>query len=161
MANKIVFYQSPEEMTIKRFQRFQKFLMIDNEVGSTFEDFDQRTHKSVEFLRKKMYDEAIKELENRRQSAWNSYTNYSPKNNALALLVKSINGKDYTDKFYMTDEGMEEIIDKLDQIGYCKRQADEDLDSVKKKSLEFWSCITRNFSKATIKLTSIFCTKKS
>lgn len=144
MSNKIEFFQSPEEMTIKRYQRFQKFVMIDSEVGSTFEDFDERTMKAIAFLRNKMLDEAVKELENRRQAAYNAYTDYSPKSYALALLVKSINGVDYTGKYYLTDEGLDEILNKLEEIGYSKRQADNDLNVVKKKLWIFWKCITQN-----------------
>lgn len=155
MSNKIEFYTTPEDLPMKRYQRFKKFEMIGSEVGSTFEDFDERTMKVIAFFNKKMYGDAIKELENRRQAAFNAYTEYNPEHYALALMVKSINGVDYTDKYYMTEEGMEEVLTKLEEIGYSKRQATNDLNVIKKKFPTRWKCITQSSFVQTTKQISI------
>jgi hypothetical protein len=157
MSNKIEFYQSPEELPVKRYQRFQKFVMIDSEVGSTFQDFDERSLKVIELLRKKMIGDAVKELENKRQAAFNAYEEYSPKHFALALMVKSINGVDYTGKYYLTEEGLNEIIDKLEEIGYSEKQLVNDLDVVKKKLPEFWKFITQSILVRTTKQILMSC----
>jgi len=104
--------------------------MIDNEVGSCFEDYDTRTLKTLEFLRKDLKEEAIQELENRRQAVYNSFEEYSPKNNAFAILVHSIDDKIYSN---YSDEGIKEVIDKLDEIGFTKQELDEHVSEVKKK----------------------------
>ncbi|AHK11384.1 tail assembly chaperone [Flavobacterium sp. phage 1/32] len=130
MNKEIIFYDSPENLPIKRFQRFNKYVLIDVEVGQSFEDYDQRTHKAVAFLRKDMKEEAIKELENRRQMVYNAFEEYSPKHYALALMVKSINGQVFTD---ITEKGLEEVLIKLDEIGYTQKELELDLSEVKKK----------------------------
>lgn len=151
MSKRIEFYSNPEELPVKRFQRFNKYFMIDIEVGETFEDYDQRTYKVVALLRKKMVDDAVKELENRRQAVFNAFEEYSPKNYALAIMVKSIDGINYTGKKYLTEEGLDEILEKLNEIGYTRKELDKDLSEVKKKSLTFWECITQSISEVTMK----------
>lgn len=151
MSKNIEFYTNPEDLPIKRFQRFNKYYLIDNEVGDTFEDYEQRTLKAISFLRKDMKEEAVKELENRRSMVFNAIENYSPKQYALALMVKSIDGVFYTDKKYLTEEGLEEILDKLNDIGYTRKELDKDLPKVKKKSSKFWKCIFQSILKLTKK----------
>lgn len=133
--NKIVFYNNFESLPIKRYQRFNKYLMISNEVGSDFNDYDKRMMRTNEFLNKKMYDDALKELTNMRQMVWNAYTEYSPNGMALAILVHSINGQVYTD---YSDDGLQEVLDKLDEIGYGKDKGVETISEVKKKSIWNW-----------------------
>ncbi len=128
--NVVEFYNSAELIPMKRYQRFNKFLMIDNDVGSDFADFNKRSVKAIEYLKKGMKEDAVLELENRRQMVYNAYMEYSPKNRALAILVKSINGEECTD--YSSD-GLDEIIDKLDKLGFTYKQVQDTVDEVKKK----------------------------
>lgn len=139
--SKIEFYTNPEELPIRRFQKFNKNMMIDVEVGTTFEDYDERTFKVVAFLRKGMVDDAVKELENRRQTVFNAFEEYSPKHYALALMVKSIDGIECKD---MSEEGLDLILDKLNNSGYSEKQLNEDLAKVKKKSTTFSKCTFQN-----------------
>lgn len=141
----IEFYDNPESLNIKRFQRFNKFVLIDIEVGQTFEDYDQRTHKAVALLRKDMKEEAIRELENRRQMVFNAFEEYSPKHYAFALMVKSINGRVFTD---ISEKGLDEVLKILDDLGYSQKELNLDLSEVKKKSTTFWKCTTRSILKA-------------
>lgn len=129
--NKIEIYVSIQELPIKRYQKFQKYLMIDNEVGSTFEDYDYRTQKTIEFLSKDLKNEALLELENRRLCVFNSYNDYSPKGYAFALLVNRINDKLYND---FSQDGLERILDNLDRIGFSFEMLSEKLQEAKKKS---------------------------
>lgn len=131
--HKIKVYSSNETLSIKRYQKFQKFLMIENEVGSSFIDYDTRTSRAIEFLNKGMVDEAVIELENRRQMVYNAFEEFSPKNFALALLIHSIDDVVYTN---YSDEGLKEILDRLDEIGFDKAKLDETVSEVKKK-IEF------------------------
>jgi hypothetical protein len=129
--HKIKVYSSNETLSIKRYQKFQKFLMIENEVGSSFIDYDTRTSRAIEFLNKGMVDEAVIELENRRQMVYNAFEEFSPKNFALALLIHSIDDVVYTN---YSDEGLKEILDRLDEIGFDKAKLDKTVSKVKKKS---------------------------
>lgn len=133
--NIVELYDSAEVLPIKRYQRFNKYLMIDNEVGSCFEDFDKRTMKIIELLKKDLKNEAVIEMENRRQMVFNSYENYSPKNLALAILVYSINGVVFND---YSESKLDEIVNELDKIGFTKILMDQEIDEVKKKSKTNW-----------------------
>lgn len=128
--HEIKFFDTAENMTMKRYQRFNKFLMIDNEVGSDFADFDSRLKKATKFLSKGMQGEAVKELENLRQMVFNSFMEYSPKNMALALLVQSIDGEECKD---ISGGGLTEILDKLEEIGVTQALANATVQEVKKK----------------------------
>ena len=125
----IQFFDSAENMPMKRYQKFNKFLAKDNEIGSDFSDFNQRSLKAIEYLKKDMKDEAVKELENRRMMVFNAFKEYSPKHNSLAILVHSIDGQIYTD---VSTDGLQEIIDKLDEIGFTQEQVKETVSQVKK-----------------------------
>lgn len=127
----IEFFDSPEEMTMRRYQRFNKFLMIANEVGSDFEDYNARTNKAIKYLQNGFIDKAVQELENRRQMVFNAFQEYDPSGRALACLVHSINGVVYSD---FTKNGLNQILNHLEEIGFTKKQADETTLEVKKKS---------------------------
>jgi hypothetical protein len=127
----VEFYDSPENLSIKRYQLFNKYLMIDNEVGSSIADYDKRMSKAVRFLKSDMKKEAIKELENNRQNVFNALSKYSPKNKALTVLVKSIDNREFKN---VNSETLKEIEDKLDAIGFSRKVMDEVIAHTKKKS---------------------------
>jgi hypothetical protein len=127
----VEFYDSPENLSIKRYQFLNKYLMIDNEVGSSIADYDKRMSKAVRFLKSDMKKEAIKELENNRQNVFNALSKYSPKNKALTVLVKSIDNREFKN---VNSETLKEIEDKLDAIGFSRKVMDEVIAHTKKKS---------------------------
>jgi hypothetical protein len=128
--HRIEIFSSIEDLPIKRYQKFNKFLMIDNEVGSTFEDYDIRTQKAIELLSKNLKDEAIIELENRRLAVFNSYNEYSPVGFAFAILVKKIDDQEFSD---YSDDGLNRIIETLDKIGFSFKELTENVQEIKKK----------------------------
>ncbi|WP_440881405.1 hypothetical protein [Tenacibaculum sp. C7A-26P2] len=127
----VKFYDSPENLSIKRYQSFNKYLMIDNEVGSSITDYDRRMQKAIRFLESDMKSEAIKELKNNRQNVFNCLNEYTPRNKALAILVKSIDKKVFTN---INSNTLTEIENRLDEIGFTKEMMDDVLSQVKKKS---------------------------
>ena len=129
--HKIEMWESAEQMTMKRYHRFNKFLMIDNEVGSDFTDYNKRTEKAIQFLKNKMVEEALKELDNRRMLVFNSFSGYQPKGRALAIMVKSIDGEEFKD---FSSSTLDKILDKIEEIEMSQTQAKEIVDEVKKKS---------------------------
>lgn len=131
--HKIEIYDSSHSLPIKRYQKFQKHMMIDNEVGSSFEDFDKRTNSVVEFLKKEMIKEALIELENRRQSVYQAFEEYSPKGMAMAILVRKIDDVVYND---LSEETLKSVIDHLDRIGFNRMDLVEQTDGVKKKLMK-------------------------
>ena len=104
--------------------------MIDNEVGSSISDYDKRMQKAIKFLNSDLKPEALKELENNRQNVFNCLSEYTPRNKALAVLVKSIDGKKYHG---IDSETLKEVELDLDRIGFTKKMMDEVIDEVKKK----------------------------
>lgn len=128
----VKFYDSPEDMTMRRYQRFSKFVMIDAGVGSDFNDFNLRSQKVIKLLKQDLKKEALIEFNNRFQMVYNAFEEYSPKHRALAILVHSIDDKVYANNDYGADT-LDEIIDKLEEIGVTQKQAKETVDEVKKK----------------------------
>ena len=102
---------SIDEMTALELQNFNKFLMKDSEVGSSFADVDARIQKTLEFLSKDMKEEAGQELDNMRILISNFYNNNEmPICEALASITRSVNGKAYDNS---TAHGREEIMKAL------------------------------------------------
>jgi len=130
-GHKIELYESTQDLPILRFQKFNKYVMIANEVGNTFEDYDQRTVKALSFLQKEMVPEAIQELSNRRQTVFNAFNEFSPKSKAFAVLVKRIDSKYYDG--YSPGE-LDEVLKHLDRIGLSYVNSMETLNDVKKNS---------------------------
>ena len=127
---KVLLYEGSDELLIERYQKFQKYLMIEGEIGSSFADYDKRMSKTREFLKADMVKEAMQELNNQRQLVFNVFTEYNPKSRAMAYLVHSIDGKVYG---YTTAE-IDEIIERLNSGGLTKGELDNTTDEVKKKS---------------------------
>ncbi len=126
----VLTYNDPENLTMRRYQRFNKFLMIDNEVGSSFEDYNKRSEKLVGFLTAGLNKEALQELKNRNQMVYNAFMEYSPRGRAMAILVYSIDGEVYED---FSSSGIDRILDKLEKIGLSQKQATTIVFETKKK----------------------------
>ena len=140
----IEFYDNIKMLPIRRYQQSNKYLMIASDIGSDFSDFDKRSIEITEFLQKGMLPEAIKAIENRRQSVWNAFQNYNPRGMALAVMVYSIDGVVKKD---ISDAGLEKVIDELEKIGYTYGDMTENLSDVKKKSKFNLKHIFRTISK--------------
>jgi len=126
----VLFYDSEQDLPIRQYQKFNKNLMISSEVGNTITDFDQRETKINKFLKAGLAKEALQEQQNKRQCFYNAIQEYSPSNIATAYLVYSINGRCYTKK---DEQGIKQILDKLDEIGFSERASKEVNREVKKK----------------------------
>lgn len=130
IKHEIVFYDSDRNLPNKRFNKFNKYLFISMDVGSSIEDYDRKQSRATKYLIAKEYEAAIQELNNARQCFFSAMSEYSPKGLALATMVHSIDGVIY--KSY--DSGtLEEILNKLDDIGFTKAMEDETVDYLKKK----------------------------
>ena len=128
--HEVVFYDSAENLPYRRYHKFNKFYLIDCEVGSSLGNYDQRTARAISYLNAEDYKSAAKELNNRRQTVHNAMQEYSNKGLALAVLIYSINGvvcEDYS------DDALEEILNELDTIGFTQFLAEQTLNHVKKK----------------------------
>lgn len=143
--NEIEFFESSEDLPILRYNSLNKFLMMDNGIGSSIEDFDKRMSRAISFLQKGLKDNAVAELENLRIFVYNSLIEYSPRNNALAMLVYSINGEPVS----VSGEGLKRTLEKLDEIGLTNREATKIVyDSKKKIEQELRTYFKKTFREA-------------
>lgn len=129
-GKEIVLFDSIKSMNIRRYQKFNLLQMQGTEVGSTFEDYRQRTAKTIRLVKSGMKDEAITELSNRDIAVFNAYNSFSPRSLAMALLVKSIDG---VEKKSLLDEDLNEVVKELDSIGFSWEDLEETIEHVKKK----------------------------
>lgn len=143
-GHKIEVFDNIQDMGILRFQKFNKYQMMANEVGHTFEDYDERTSKSLSFLDKGMVAEAIQEISNRRLTVFNAYNENMPKGRAFAVMVKRID-----DKYYkgINPDDLDEILVHLERIGLGHIKSMETLTQVKKKSKWNWKYIFQKIFK--------------
>lgn len=130
-GHKIEVFDSIQELGILRFQKFNKYQMQSNEVGSTFEDYDARTSKALSFLHKEMVDEAIQEISNRRLTVYNAYNDIPVKGKAFAVMVKRIDNTFYDGT---GPDDVDKVLEHLERIGLSYVNSMETLNEVKKKS---------------------------
>lgn len=128
--HEIEIFDSIQNLPILRFQKFNKYQMQSVEIGNSFEDYDNRTLKIIQFLKKDMKSDAIKELENRRQSYWNAMNEFTPKGKSFAVLVKRIDDVKY-DLFAPDD--LDRCLEHLNRIGFDIESSMTKLKEVKKK----------------------------
>lgn len=128
--HKIQFYDSIRTLPMLRYQKFNKYMMIGCEVGNSIEDYDNRTDRAIRYLNAGDTTNAGIELENRRQLVHHALSEYSPKSNALAIMVYSIDGKVIND---FEDDTLEAVLKDLDSIGFTIEMLNETITTVKKK----------------------------
>ena len=143
--HEIEMFDSIHKLPFLRFQRFNKYQMQAVEIGSTFEDYDRRMAKGLQFLKKGMTDQAIMEFENQRQTVFNAYNDFSPVGKSFAVLVKRIDNVNYND---FTPDDLDRCLEHLTKINFDFATSIEKLTEVKKKSKpNWWSIFQDNFQK--------------
>ena len=126
----VVYYETPQDLPIRRYQKFNKYLMIASEVGETIADYDKRMGRAIVYLKNNDTANAAKELQNCRQGVFNALEEYTPTGLALACMVKSINGKQCDD---LTNEGLNSVLDALSKQGYTRAHLVANIERLKKK----------------------------
>jgi len=111
--HEIELFDSIHNLPILRFQRLNKYQMQSSEIGNTFADYDQRTVKVIQFLKKGMTEEAVQELENRRQTVFNAFNEFTPMGKSLAVLVKRIDDVEYHD---YSPDNLDRCLEHLERI---------------------------------------------
>ena len=127
--HEVELYDSIQNMGILRVQKFNKYQMIGSHVGNTFADYEARTAQVYKFLQKEMVPEAMQELNNRRQTVFNAYNEFTPTGKAMAILVKRIDKRQYRD---YSPNALDEILERLEVIGFDYATALSSLADVKK-----------------------------
>lgn len=129
LSEPVVIYDSINDMPISRYSDFQRGLMIDAQIGSSIQDFDQIFNKVAKFIDGEKYKDAVQVLLNVRQGVFLAQQGESPTNYAFASLVNSIQGVRITD---YSEVGLKNILERLDKLGLTQATLNEVLEDVKK-----------------------------
>jgi hypothetical protein len=130
MKTKLEFYSSIEELPLERFNAFNKYVMLDSELGSNVQDFDKTILRINEFMLKDMKDEASRELQNVRFVINNVLTMNNVKGLAFASMIKTINGKELTD---YSETNLKRVLKDLSDDGLTVGEVIKETSEVKKK----------------------------
>lgn len=125
--HKIEIFDAIDEMPIQRFQKYNKYMLIDSVVGSDLQDILDHVERAKIYI-KANPAMAVAELDNLRQAIYLVSEEMSPKYMAFAVLVNKIDGKPADD---LSDVGLKKVLETLKDAP--KTWIDRILDSVKKK----------------------------
>lgn len=129
-GNKIAFVDSPKEITFEQNHRLNKFLAIDEGIGTTMESIDAHRATIAQLIKAEEPAKALVELENLRMNYYFMLENINPKQEAFYALMYSINGERCT--------GMNKV--KYEKIvGDFKMSHYNILYEVKKKFRRSWT----------------------
>lgn len=123
----IEIFDSIDDLPIRRFQKYNKYMLIDSGVGSDLQDVLDHIDRTMKYI-KASPNMAITELNNMRQALYLVSEEMSPKYMAFAVLVNKIDGKPADD---LTDAGLRRVLETLNEAK--KGWLDGIINSVKKK----------------------------
>ena len=130
------------ELTIDKFQEFQKALTLEIHSGTTVADIHAHYSKISEFIQRDMRDEAMEEINNIVAGAYFTLNNMDTTSNAFMYLIDSIDGVDVP---AVLDDVETERIKKILSAGkLSQRKCQLILDRVKKKLLTKSENFTHN-----------------
>lgn len=109
----VSFYDSIEDLPVIRFNRFNKYLLLDAGIGSDLVDVDNHIEKAIAYARSKTPEIGVTELENLRQNIYAIQTGLSPRHMAFASLVTEIDGKPCED---LSDDGIKKVVELLGDV---------------------------------------------
>lgn len=124
----VEFYDAIDELPIRRYHKFNKYMLVDSGIGSDLNDINSHIAKVSRYISKKDEKNALAQLENLRTSLYMIAEETNVRHLSFAILVKSINGKEVTD---LSDENIKRIADSFDNEK--KGFIDRVIDSIKKK----------------------------
>ena len=143
----VEFYDAIDELPIRRYHKFNKYMLVDSGIGSDLNDINSHIAKVSRYISKKDEKNALAQLENLRTSLYMIAEETNVRHLSFAILVKSINGKLVTD---LSDENIERIAKSFDNEK--KGFIDDVIDSIKKKiDLELVVYFPGQFEDAQVK----------
>lgn len=147
--HKITFYESIDELPIDRFTAWNRYMMIDTNLGATFEDID-RVHLSQ--LASVLGDTAKSSqvVANLRELVYSLDNRLNYNHHAYCCMIAAIDGVAVDD---YTDNGIKETLKRLDKIGVTNRDIKKKMNLLKKaytRILKVFSPISFHAQKNTI-----------
>ena len=128
--HKIELFDSIDNLPFDRMNAFNKYVMLDAQLGSNVLDFDKILIKAHQFIQAKMNDQAAQELINIRQVVHNILTGTNLKGFAFASMIKTIDDKEIKD---YSIGGLGEILNKLSEWGLTGGNVNAATEDLKKK----------------------------
>lgn len=141
----IEIFDSIDEMPIQRFQKYNKYLLVDSAVGSDVQDILNHIDRANIYIKASPQMAAV-ELDNMRQAVYLVTEEMSPKYMAFAVLVNKIDGEPAND---LSDVGLKRVLERLNEAK--KGWLDCILDAVKKMDRELSLYFPGKFMDGTTK----------
>jgi hypothetical protein len=126
----IEFYNDVSELPFSRFNSFNKYVMLDAELGNTIQDFDKMVSRISEFMDKEMKEDAKRELLNMRIVYHNILHENDVKGLAFASMIKKYKGKPVDD---FSEEKLKELLVELSSKGLTIKDVADKNSDLKKK----------------------------
>lgn len=120
-THKVEFYSTIRKLPIRRFAKFNKFLMVASEVGCSVEDAQKRLSRAMGYFAANDKKSGLQELNNMINTIHHAHEEYNPTHMALAVMVKSIDGKELES---FQEDDLDNILDHLGRIGFNQKQAE-------------------------------------
>lgn len=121
-------YDSIDELPIKRYHKFNKYMLVDSGIGSDLNDINDHISKILRYIDKSDKKNAKTQLENMRQSLYLISQETNIRHLSFMVLIKSIDGKEVYD---ISDENLKRLLKQFENEskGFLNRL----IESVKKK----------------------------
>lgn len=110
-------YDSIDELPIVKFQKYNKYLLIDSGIGSDVDAIDDHIVKIAKLIKSNDSQKAMQELLNLRQNLYMINSEISPKYLAFAALIHKVDKEEVKD---LSDDGLKEVLAKINKIEHNK-----------------------------------------
>lgn len=109
-GHRITYYDGDiAELPAERFNKFNKFIMLDANLGSDLQDLNERINRIRAYIKKEP-EKAESELNNFQQSIQLIFKGINPSHLAACALITEVDGIKYTE---VTDQSIMQVYDKL------------------------------------------------
>lgn len=103
-------YDSIDEMPIVNYQKYNKYLLIDSNIGSDLDDYHRHISRMILYIKNNKLAELRQELVNQRQLMFMINQQISPRYLAFAALIAEFDNEPVTD---LSDDNLKSLLDKL------------------------------------------------
>lgn len=128
----ILIYGNAQEMVLKRYAKFQKYLLYKTGIGSDIESVTNHFQNLHSFIAHDMKAELKKEAENLHYNFYMILQEMDYEDLAFAVSIHSINGELLTD---ISEENLIDVVNRLSDMGMTKELLTETVEEIKKKIL--------------------------
>ena len=127
---KIKLYSSSEDLPIKRYVKFQKYLLIDSGVGSDIEAIGGHFAKLFEYQTHNLTEQALQETKNLYYNFYLIISEVSALGYSFCCLIHSINDEEITD---FSEENLAVLLERINKAKASQKEIAEKVSAIKKK----------------------------